>query len=273
MTIRLRDKPSLATFLDHCSRADGVDRTVVAKSAVESLAFLRRSADGRAGGSRALEDRWYASLAAGAPDYGVYDTDEYLGELWACWITYSRKYLLGAFGARFASGGLLRALGPVESVLDLGCGVGYACAALRAELPHARVVGTNIRGTNQWRIAQTLAVESGFALVDALDGVGPVDVVFASEFFEHLPRPVAYLGEVVERTTPRALLVANTFNAASIGHFRRYDVDGAARTGTETSRAFDAALRRFGYEKVKTGLWNQRPAFWTRAAAASGSLW
>jgi hypothetical protein len=37
-------------------------------------------------------------------------------------------------------------------------------------------------------------------------------------------------------------------------------------TGKETSKQFGAALRRLGYEKLTTYLWNNRPAYWQRKA-------
>jgi hypothetical protein len=93
----------------------------------------------------------------------------------------------------------------------------------------------------------------------------PADLVFASEYFEHFEEPIAHLVEVVELTRPRALLIANAFSAKSIGHFDEYVVDGRRVSGDVVGRRFNDTLRRIGYSKIETRLWNNRPAYWKRA--------
>jgi hypothetical protein len=69
---------------------------------------------------------------------------------------------------------------------------------------------------------------------------------------------------VVEALHPRALLIANTFGPESIGHFRRYRVDGRVEDARVVGKLFNRALGALGYRKVETSLWNDRPAYWKR---------
>ncbi len=61
-------------------------------SALASIRFHAATETEDAG--EALRARWYASLEDGKPDYSVYDADFFIGDVWACWVAYSRKYLL-----------------------------------------------------------------------------------------------------------------------------------------------------------------------------------
>jgi len=258
-------------YLDRLTRLGGIDVPLVRDVAVHNLAFLSASKKVRAEhveGQR-LQAQWYAALDAGRVDYSVYGTDYYLGELWACWQVYPRKYLKAIQApTSLVTHSIVQDIGAVPNVVDLGCGCGQATAGLKALFPDAEVFGTNLRDTPQWAVAQTMARDGGFILVDGLKTLPvPLGLVFASEFFEHLPSPVAYLRTVLS-LCPSHLLIANSFGADAIGHFRTYHVDGHACDGRTTSRLFNAELRTQGYRKVETKLWNNRPAYWVRTAEA-----
>lgn len=204
------------------------------------------------GGQLSIEHRWYASLAAGEPDWSIYADDEYLAEAWVCWVGYSRPYL-----RQIVSLGLMP-----STVVDLGCGVGLTTAALTQMYPGAAVTGTNLGETPQARVAAQLATEHGFAVdVQGLPP-GPTDLVFASEYFEHFENPVAHLVDVLTCTQPRVLVVANAFGGRAAGHFHRYHVSGRAVPGHVASRLFGKTLTRWGMRKRVTGFWNNRPAVW-----------
>ncbi len=212
-----------------------------------------------------LERAWYASLSAGSPDYGIYDHQYYLAELWACWMIYSRKYIAALDKPVINGASIKEDLGLVHSVVDLGCGTGLTTRALRAEFPVAAVCGTNVEGTPQMRIARTLGEDNNFSVAgDLLELRDDADLVFASEYFEHHQAPVAHLREVLDATSPRALIIANSFGSRAIGHFLEYDVDGKMVNGAAASRAFGAELRKRGYKKIETSLWNGRPAYWKK---------
>lgn len=249
-------------FLDAC-RSLGLDVAAVERRSRLTVDHLSGNAARRRSEMadwQELERRWYEALEAGRTDWSVYESDWYLAELWACWVVYSRTYLRSVF-----TSGIFEDLGIVHRVVDLGCGIGITTAALKQMFDGAEVVGTNIDGTVQTKIARWFGREFDFRVVDRA-AFSQTDLVFASEFFEHIEEPVAYLRDVVATLSPRALVVANSFGARSIGHFPRYEVDGRSFVGRTISRRFNDELRLLGYEKMEMGLWNDRPSYWKRAA-------
>jgi SAM-dependent methyltransferase len=259
---------ALKGFLALCSAAGVEDVASVGKVAKATVKYLSggSAARRRLRVGQALERRWYESLKRGAPDYAVYDTDYYLGELWACWVVYSRKYLREVTKTRsLPPSGVASSLGKVSAVVDLGCGFGYTTAALAEIFSGAKVVGTNIDGTVQAKLAKLVGRRKGFELASGPEDVNlTADLVFASEYFEHVPAPVDHLADVIRSLKPRAMLVANAFGTRAIGHFDEYDVRGATVQAKDVSKMFDREMRRSGYSKVKTKMWNNRPTFWKR---------
>ena len=263
-------KKLLAWLVGRVERV-GVDAAEFREAAEACWAFFRKKEVDRdaARRIRVLEERWYRSLSRGEPDWSVYDGTAYLGELWSCWAVYSREYLRLILTPQrgMPDSGLPVAadLGLVRRVVDVGCGFGLTTWALKDIWPDAEVLGTNLPGTVQYDLAEEFGLEAGFSVHPTGEGFGPADLVFASEYFEHFERPLEHLAEVLDRFEPRALLVANAFGAKSIGHFDRYVVGGGeAVPGREVHRHFAEALGGRGYEKVKTNLWNNRPAYWRR---------
>lgn len=212
-----------------------------------------------------LEEKWYESLRTGQPLYAVYSDPLYVAEAWGCWAIYSRKYLRNFQGDNSLRPGvsILHSLRDATSVVDLGCGYGHTAAAWRELLPDAEVIGTNVPGTLQMTVARQMGEQYGFSMSDTLPRVS-ASVVFASEYFEHIEAPLAHLSEIVRAMQPRVMLVANAFGQRAIGHFVQYRVGSKWIHGKHMSRVFGIAMKRLGYRRVKTKLWNQRPALWMR---------
>lgn len=252
----------LLAFLDLCKRARVPD--------VQSLLVLSKLAIAQAKNENgadhgdalsALRDAWYASLRAGNPAWSVYGDRAYLAETWGCWIVYSRAYLRRVRSSLLST--LARA--NVNVIADLGCGCGHTTAALTELFPRARVYGTNLEDTQQIAIARMLGEQYGFSVVSALEQVpAPVDLVFASEYFEHHMYPLDHLENVLRTLRPRMLLIANSFGAHAIGHFDRYLVDRRPVNGSSMGRLFNQRMRARGYVQQDTGFWNGRPMFWSR---------
>jgi len=222
-------------------------------------------------GDTDLERRWYRSVANGSPDYGVYSDDAYLSDCWAGWIEYSRDSLRKLCPPKsYPPHGVLGDLNRmgVSTILDLGCGMGLTTAALTELFPDARVTGTNIPGNSQYSVAERLASRYGFTMVPETDpAFAPVDLVLASEYFEHFESPIEHLNEVLDHLRPRAMVIANAFNVSSIGHFPSYLVNGSRVDGRATSRAFSSTMKRRGYVKLPTAIWNGRPSYWRCTAS------
>lgn len=256
---------SLDEFLAETLEVGAKDTSKIRGIALATIKYLHGNDSERAlmRTTQELEARWYASLKGGGePDWAVYETDEYLAEMWACWTVYSRKYLTAIRGPKSLPPlGVEADIGAVSRVVDLGCGIGLTTALLKLRYPAADVVGTNLDNTQQMRLATRLSERFGFRTASKLEP-GDTDLVFASEFFEHVPAPIDYLREVLDTLSPRAMLIANSFTALAIGHFPSYLVDGRRLDGAATSKLFNTELKRHGYEKAKTKLWNGRPAYW-----------
>lgn len=210
-----------------------------------------------------LENRWYKSLSTGKPDYSVYDDVYYLADTWVCWKKYSRQYVVR----------MIKHIdfGRVNSVADLGCGIGYATRALQ-ETYKCVTYGTNLEDTKQYKICEEVFKGNNNCILrSGLDDIGPVDMVFASEYFEHFDRPVEHLIDVLKNLKPKHVLFANTFNAKSIGHFDTYYHFGKGYTGREISRLFTKTLKNYGYEKVVTKCWNNRPNYYKKLEDAENT--
>ena len=150
-----------------------------------------------------------------------------------------------------------------KTVLDLGCGFGYTCAGLKSIFPNATVIGTNLPETAQYKMANDLSKDFNFIMKGHAGGI-KTDLVFASEYFEHIIDPISHLHYIIKECSPKMLLIANTFNSPAIGHFKLYEYKGIKYSGPKMSRMFNDALRYYGYQKVKTNCWNARPAYWKK---------
>lgn len=247
-----------------------VDKERAHRLAKSAIRYYRGSKERRSA-TRPLQDmerQWYDSLESGQPAYGLYSRLDMFSDLWACWVVYSRKYLLAIQKHDTTlQKSIVEDLGDVRSVADLGCGFGYTTAALKEMFPAADVQGTNVADTQQFRIGNIIGQQYGFRVVSKPDR--RADLVFASEYFEHIINPVEHLREVLRVCEPKALIIANTFSARSLGHFDVYRDDDRLVKSKDMGRLFNRALRDQGYENVQTRLWNKRPAYWRQRAKAS----
>lgn len=213
-----------------------------------------------------LDAQWYRSIP-NDPDYEVYGDPYYICDLWACWQLYSRTSVqVLTKGTSCVDRSFVEYAGKCSVVLDLGCGFGYTSAALKEIFPEALVFGTNIAGTDQFKLATMVGERYGFDILDSEHayGIGDVDILFASEYFEHIVEPIAHALRLIEAHNPRFIITANTFNGDSIGHFDEYIVDGNIVPCKQMGRKFNKAVRARGYRKVDTKIWNNRPYIWER---------
>jgi SAM-dependent methyltransferase len=256
---------ALTRYLQRCSKFASFD---VARAYDVTLAHIREH-DGKEipPGAMAeideLEKRWFASLGSD-PDYSVYSSPFYFCELWLCWLRYSRRYLsLIQSPTMMKNSSIMADIGPLRSILDLGCGFGYTTGALKQLYPDAEVIGTNLETTTQFAMASELGKEYGFKICG--DHIGrQADLIFASEYFEHIREPIEHLESVLTECKPKRLLIANAFGTDAIGHFKEYRHNGISYAADKISRMFNAALRSREYQKMETRCWNGRPAYWRK---------
>lgn len=267
---------TLDEFIDIVQQHTGVNRDVV-KLAVKSAGRRDRKATLTAEDQSNLKvyddllDRWYASLPDN-PDYGVYGEPYYVIDLWMCWHLYSRNHIRNINRAKDGPS-VAESFGDVKKIVDLGCGLGFTTTMLKQRWPSAEVIGTNIPTSFQYSVASDLAKQYGFNMEGNLEDVGDgVDLVFASEYFEHFYQPIDHLEEVLAALKPTHLLLANAFTSDAIGHFNQYSWNGEIYSDAKMGKLFNDTLRNHGYTKAKTNLWNNRPALWTRTEGKFGDL-
>lgn len=274
-------KEALARYINFCSTYTDIDKDKAYNLAINAMKYYNGNTDARANlrHFQELENRWYASLDANTPDYSVYDDKYFLSDLWACWCIYSRKYLLSImaenslFSRSIVNYMNSQCQGSVKKVVDLGCGFGYTTASLKEIFPSASVFGTNIDTSVQFKVGTELSKKYGFSLVSDIHKTGgDVDLIFASEYFEHWEKPIDHLIEVVKASNPKFLLIANAFGTTSLGHFNKYKYDNFLYDGKAISKMFNITLKRLGYFKFKTKLWNNRPSFWQKRDTMTGKV-
>lgn len=214
--------------------------------------------------SEMLLNEWYAGLENGSAPFEIYGRSEYLAELWSCWSVYSRIYLKKIEAKKpMPPHGIAGNIRDGGLVVDLGNGIGITSAAFTEIFPHANVIGTNLMDSAQGRICKMLASEYGFSMLEDTRSIGfQADMAFASEYFEHFENPIEHLDEIVSSVRPRRMIVANAFTARAIGHFDVYKDNGQNFTGVQIAKRFADSMRKMGYRKLKTGLFNDRPSVW-----------
>lgn len=271
------DVTALQEFIEMWAALEEIDKDKAFKLAMTAKKYYGAGKKARAEQrpNQELEKHWYASLKAGTPDYSVYADQYLLSDIWACWSVYSRKYLLSmqkeivCDPPENRSEIALIDRSRVKSVIDLGCGFGYTTAALKELFPKAEVYGTQFKDCCQWKLAEAIGKERGFSLVTGVSKINKqIDLVFASEYFEHIEKPIEHLLEILTICKPKYILTASAFGTTSLGHFHEYIyAEGCRkRSGKEISRIFNQVLRSAGYTQQSTGCWNNRPAYWKKTS-------
>lgn len=216
---------------------------------------------------------WYESIKDNFenPAYWIYGEDLYLSEVLICWKRYSKKYinLLKKYNDENNN-----YFGKVRRILDVGCGIGFSTLYFSKLFPKAEIIGTNLKDTLQWEINEKLFKNTdNVKIVDGnLSAEGNFDIIFASEFFEHVVNPIELLNQFLDKYKPKFMIFANTFAQPAIGHFNKYYNKGVLFSANETSRLFWKTLRGRGYKKVDTGFFNGRPTIYELTNSMDDSL-
>lgn len=222
-----------------------------------------------------LAEKWYDSLKDNKIDYSVYNDEYYFTDLWSCWKLFSRMYLfnLTKKNSLAKNDSIYDFLKNINSVLDLGCGIGYTTIFLKHIFKNAKVYGTNLKSTKQYKFCEFMSEKYDFNIVNNISQVNSnIDFVFASEYFEHIEFALNHLEDTINLLHPTYFYIANSFNTYSVGHFYYYKQNNPffndnfikIYEASKVSRIFNKILRSYGYKKIKTNLWNNRPMLWMK---------
>lgn len=212
-----------------------------------------------------LTKEWYKHLHDEnmVDAFAVYNDDYYFIDIFLCYTTYSREYIKKIIKhAKFAE------LAACDSIIDIGCGIGYSTATLKQIMPNVKAYAVNLKDTKQWKFCEIMAKRHDFQLIDDIDKAGKVDIVFASEFFEHISNPIAYIDNIVKSLDPKYMIIANSFGTWSIGHFENYWHEHARRTISQNKmeKEFNKYLKYLGFINVGDKIWNNKPKIWQKVS-------
>jgi len=262
------NKTKLSDFdwlINECSNYVQIDKPIAIDSVKGYIDLLKNGKPvSNTNAIKKLENRWYQSLTS-KPDYAVYSHPMYICDVWICWSFYSNKSIKAIINPKsLMNRSVANYLGSCKKVLDLGCGFGFTTACLKEIFPQANVYGTNIKDSWQYNICEKISKQYGFNVLEDSKPIGNVDLIFASEYFEHIENSLEHLHEVITNHRPRMLVVANGYNGTAIGHFNYYKYKNKKYTAKQTSLDFGKMMRHLGYQKLKTKIWNNRPAIWVK---------
>lgn len=217
-----------------------------------------------------LTSEWYRLLDSQGIEaaYQLYNDEYYFTDIWCCFVVYSRRYLRNIVKSSFPDGrSVADYVGNINSFVDLGCGVGYSTSALTEIFPSAKGYATNLKATKQWKLCEKRANEYNFTLLESVSEIRRnVDLVFASEYFEHIYDWHNHLSDVVNLLSPKYFLIANAFNTKALGHFPTYASESGETSIPEDkmTKTFNAAMKKLNYRQVKCKMWNNKPTLWER---------
>lgn len=215
-----------------------------------------------------LVKNWYESLKTSQPAFHLYDDDNYFIDLWICWAEYSRNYLRSIYknNSLTKDTSILSILKNINTIVDLGCGLGLTTASLKQIFPQSKVYGTNLKSTKQYKFCEFFSKEYNFSIVEGIEDLPQIDFLFASEYFEHIYDCLDEISKCVKLLKPKYLYIANSFNTVSYGHFQFYkDLNCCGVVDQkDISKKFNKTLKELGYRKIKTNLWNNKPTLWMR---------
>jgi hypothetical protein len=216
-----------------------------------------------------LQNAWYLSMIEENYDYSVYDDEYYFTDIFCCWDIYSRKYLNTLKKPNLLNMTYKTSIydfikDEVNTVVDLGNGLGLSTAYLKQIFNKANVYGTNLSDTKQWPITNKIGSLYNFKMIEDEKELKNIDFLFASEYYEHIQDCIDDIEELFKVNKPKIMYLANSFNTKSVGHFTHYKskkyenyIDQSA-----ISRKFNKTIRDNGYVNVKTKNWNNKPTLW-----------
>ena len=190
----------------------------------------------------------------------------YLYSATVCYFYYSRA----AIGVLFKN---KEKLGKIDRILDLGAGNGLTSMKL-SDVFNCKVYYNQLDGIQKEFAREMFIKYNSNCTVLPEDRSfertnGKIDLVFASDFFEHLERPINYLENVIRNVNPKYIVTCNAFTAPHPDHIhpfyfhKQYGGTIESIEPKKISRRFNAKLRYSGYEIYFKG-WSGRPTVWKK---------
>ena len=209
-----------------------------------------------------LSKIWYDSLENNADNiYEVYNHDYYFVDVFHCFAQYSRPCI-----RKVLKSPTFDLLKDSKVIVDVGCGLGFSSALLKQIFPKSKVYATNLKGTKQWAFCEEISKDFDLNLIESVGTIkDPIDVVFASEYFEHIINPVDDVHRMIfrlDQPPPKWLIISNSFNTYGTGHFKSYRVGSKLVDQSHMSRLFNKYLRNCGYTQVPSKIFNNTPTIW-----------
>lgn len=270
-------KNDLIEFIEICNTLFNIDKDNFYNDAYNSIRYYKGDTQFREKLRylQLLEKRWYDSLKNKNPDYSVYCDTDILPDIWACWKVYSRDYIKSilsdkSLGHRDSHGNWSNLHSvvndmKVNSILDVGCGIGYTTSSLKEIFNQSEVYGFNLKNSAQFKVCEYVSQKNNFKLISHLSELNTsIDLIFASEYFEHFENPINHLEDIL-KLNPKYFIIANSFSSKSVGHFDiYYNKNSQQVLGKKYGKVFNSYLRSKGYYKVNTSCYNDRPSYWKR---------
>ena len=216
-----------------------------------------------------LSNKWYDDLEHQDTRniYEVYNHDYYFIDIFNCFVTYSRDYI-----KRIIKSSHFSELKDAKVIVDIGCGISYSTCLLKQIFPEAKVYAINLKDTKQWKFCEIMAQRIGFNLIESINDIPEqVDILWASEYFEHIYNPIQHVDDIINTLKPKHMIIAKPVNTWGMGHFTKYDVYGTTVNQDKISKIFNQHLESKEYQKIKCGIWNNKPIVWKRNDQSNAS--
>ena len=207
---------------------------------------------------------WINEYRDSGNDELFYDRIEYL---WGCLGSYynSSKGYIPKIKTAFEKMNYVP-----KTVLDFGAGVGLATYDLAELLSNTTVYYYNISEIQTSLFKEMLKQFpiDNIVIIDDPLSVN-AEVVFCSEFFEHIKTPEDALKYIMGIPGVKHILEASSFRFSDVaGHYETFIFDNVEVSCNDAQKNFNKLMRRYGFQlsnKVyNVSCWNNRPNIWVK---------
>ena len=256
MFIDLPLKEQYEYFLNQCQSLFSIPREEM-RSLVKEINDWEFSKDPFEVMKSPYMKKWMDSLG-GKPAYDLYDDLYYLAAGWLSYKKWSRCYIkaLRKHEKIFEN---------VENLIDFGNGIGYSTLCFAELYPDINVFATNIKDSKQTKMGlNAAAMLLNVQYIYDYNNLPKANLLFCSEYFEHISSPIDHLDFIVKQTQPNRMIIANAFGTLAVGHFLDYGYGSDLLPAKVMSRKFNSYLKDIKYIRENYGFWNGRPAVWAK---------